>query len=433
MARAEIHRADEPHLAHGDGVNPPVHADTPRAVSAILAADALMTVFQPVVSLRTGTCWGVEALTRGIDPEEGSALEPKPLFDRAHRAGVLAALDRRCRRLAVERFASSERDHDLLLMLNWDTRTLDDDGTGIGPADLARLVDRHGLPRGHVVIEIVERGAGDLDALVAFRIACRSEGFLIAVDDFGAGHPSAERLARLEPDVVKMDPGVTQGVAGSSARREACRAIAELARTIGAIVVAEGVERDDDLVELAMLGIDLFQGYRLAYPDIDVAQVTARGVSSIDALRSKLRARAESELARRREAREGHERVFVAVVSRVAHVSSKSLDEGMADIIASVTGLEALYMLDLRGMQVTQTWLRSGLVPRSGFRPTSKGTDLGLKDYFLEVAHGSGAYMSRPYVSMASGRLCVTHSRRVRLADGTVVIVCCDLPSGPDE
>lgn len=408
-----------------------VHDARALTLSTMLEEDALDTVFQPVVSLRTGMCWGVEALARGNDASTSEPILPMPLFDAAHAEGVLERLDRRCRRLAVERFAGAERASDLVLMLNWDTRALE--GETVSPADVGRLVDRHGVPRGHVALEIVERGAGDLEALVRFRKACADEGFLVVVDDFGAGHPSAERLARLAPDAVKIDPGVTQGVSGSSARREACRAITELARSIGAIVVAEGVEHDADLVELAMLGIDLFQGFRLAPPDRDIRRATERGVSSIDELRVLLRARAESELARRRQAREAQERVFVAVVSRMAHVKSKELDHGAATILADVAGLEALYVLDLRGIQLTQTWLQTGLVPRSGFRPTAKGTDLGLKDYFLEVAHGASAYMSRPYVSMASGRLCVTHSRRVRLSDGSVVIICCDLPSAGSD
>lgn len=403
------------------------HRSRTSAPPVLVPESSLTTHFQPIVSLRTGRCWGTEALARATHETLGTPVSPIDLFADAEARGLLLELDRFCRRGAVERFVASAVHHEVLLSLNWDTRTLrrfDAD-----PDQLARLADRHGLPRGNIVIEVLERSVDDLDALVRFAHKRRREGFLVAVDDFGTGHSSAERLVRLEPDIVKIDRSLVHGVALSHPRREACRSIAELARSIGAIVVAEGVEEEVDLVELAMLGIDLFQGYLLARPGPDVAAVSALAERSIEDKRSLLRARAERELVERREARRHHESVLVGVVSRLAHARASELDDVAALAVRDVEGLEALYVLDHRGVQLTSTWLQQGLVPRTGFRPTNQGTDLGLKEYFLEVAHGAAAHASRPYVSMASGRLCVTHSRRVRLADGNIVVVCCDLPS----
>lgn len=393
----------------------------------LVGETSLETHFQPIVSLRTGCAWAVEALARPSDPQTGRPIPPLELFAQAESRGLVAELDRFCRRHALEFFAASERSDDVLLTLNWDTRTLRQ--FDADPHQLARLADRHEVPRGQIAIEILERSVDDLAALVRFAEMRRREGFLIAVDDFGTGHSSAERLVRLEPDVVKIDRSIVHGVRSSHPRREACRSIAELARSIGAIVVAEGVEDAEDLVELSMLGIDLFQGYLLARPAREVASVVGEAEGAIEDRRGMLRARAERELVDRRETRRLHETVLVSVVTRLAHSELAALDEAAALTIEQVDGLEALYVLDHRGVQVTGTYLQRGMVPRSGFRPTSRGTDLGLKDYFLEVAHGAAAFTSRPYVSMASGRLCVTHSRRVRLADGSVVVVCCDLPS----
>lgn len=401
------------------------------APPVLVPESSLTSHFQPIVSLRTGRCWGTEALARATHEVHGGALSPLDLFRDAEERGLLLELDRFCRRRALELFAESPRDRELLLSLNWDTRTLrrfDAD-----PNQLARVADRYGIPHGHIVIEILERSVDDLDALVRFAHKRRREGFLVAVDDFGTGHSSAERLVRIEPDIVKIDRSLVHGVSTSHPRREACRSIAELARSIGAIVIAEGVEEDADLVELAMLGIDLFQGYLLARPSADVGAGAILAEQAMHQKRGLLRARAERELLDRLESRRQHESVLVSIVSRLAHSKISELDDAAAAALTAVSGLEALYVLDHRGVQLTQTWLQPGLVPRTGFRPTSAGTDLGLKDYFLEVAHGAAAYASRPYVSMASGRLCVTHSRRVKLGDGTIVVVCCDLPSSSLE
>lgn len=408
------------------------YARSRASAPPVLVPEASLTsYFQPIVSLRTGRSWGTEALARATHETLGTPLPPLDLFRNAEERGLLLELDRFCRRSAIELFAQSGADRDLLLSLNWDTRTLRRFDTD--PAQLERVADRYGIPRGNIILEILERRVDDLDALVRFAQKRRREGFLIAVDDFGTGHSSAERLVRIEPDIVKIDRSLVQGVSTSHPRREACRSIAELARSIGAIVIAEGVEEDADLVELAMLGIDLFQGFLLARPGPDVKVVSAAAERAIEDKRGLLRARAERELLDRRENRRQHETTLVSIVTRLAHAGLPELDTAAEQALAAVSGLEALYVLDQRGVQLTNTWLQPGLVPRTGFRPTSAGADLGLKEYFLEVAHGAAAYASRPYVSMASGRLCVTHSRRVKLIDGSVVVVCCDLPSNTLE
>jgi len=353
--------------------------------------------FRPIVSIRTGRVWAVEAPV-ALDP--GASLGA---------------------------FVASSPSADLGLAIRLDPRRIVD--AVDDAARLARDLDALSIPRGRMVIEVVEHDVDDLDQLVLFTKACRALGMLVAVVDVGTGHPSAERIVRLEPDVLAIDAAVARGAASAPARREACRAITELARSIGALVVADGIEDAGDLVELAMIGIDLFQGRLVAEAGIDVAGRIRVAEERAVSLRSRLRERAEDELVRRREERAVHETVFVAVVTRMAHANVTELDGIASRAVSEIDGLEALYVLDHRGVQLTETWTAPGIVPRSGFRPAPRGSDLGLKEYFLEVSYGGSAYVSRSYVSMASGRLCVTHSRRVRIADGRTIVVCCDVPT----
>src|SRR5690606_27662478 len=119
-------------------------------------------------------------------------IPPASLFGVAEELELLGELDRFCRRRAVERFARLARDTPIVLSLNWDSRTL---GTyGEDPRQLSRLVDRLGIPRSSVVIEILESKVDDLASLVRFTRAHKGEGFLIAIDDYGTGHSTPERL-----------------------------------------------------------------------------------------------------------------------------------------------------------------------------------------------------------------------------------------------
>lgn len=415
----------------GQGLETPRERAVRETTPPVLVSRGqLRTDFQPIVSMRTGTTWGVEALSRAKDLKTGETIPPLSLFADAERVGLLAPFDRFCRRHAIECFADSTKAHDVVLTLNWDTRTLgavDDD-----PKQFLRTVKRNHIAPERVVIEVLEGRAPNLDALVRFVEDRKAEGFLIAVDDYGTGHSNPERLVRIEPDILKIDRALVHGAASSIPRREACRSVAELARAIGAVVIAEGVERDQDLVELSMMGIDLFQGFLLARPNAEISMATAGAEVEVAARRPLLRARAELELDRRRKLRKRHDRVVNSVVGRLVRASLGTLELAAADTLDAVAGLEALYILDETGIQLTSTWLRFDGPRKASFRPALAGTDMALKDYFLGVADGSVTYTTRPYVSMASGRMAVTYSRRVALSDGTVVIVCCDIPNTID-
>lgn len=392
----------------------------------LVPAGTIRTAFQPIVSIRTGETWGLEALSRAIEPATGKVIPPLLLFAEAEEKGLLAGFDRYCRRVAVESYGDAKTDPNAILSLNWDVRTLS--SPDHDPHQFLRVIERHGLAPERVLIEILEERAGDVDELVKFVQDRRAEGFLIAVDDYGTGHSTAERLVRLEPDVVKIDRALVHGVSRSVLHRETCRTIAELARSIGAIVIAEGVERNEDLAALAMIGIELVQGFLLAKPSFDMASVVAEAESSVAVRREFLRTSAANELGRRRTVRSSHERIVDEVASSLRTATTAALDLAVDTLASTVEGIEAVYVVDVEGTQLTPTVFAPGARRKKGFRPTTTGADLALKDYFIEVSFGATSFATRPYVSMASGRVCVTHARRVELSDGLEVVLCCDLP-----
>lgn len=408
-------------------VPPPIRSSARTSSPPVLVpAGTVRTAFQPIVSIRTGHAWGLEALTRAVEPATGRIIPPLLLFAEAEEDGLLGAFDRYCRRIALETFGAVAHSTDAVLSLNWDVRTL---GTpDHDPDQFLRVAERQGVPPERIVIEVLEERASDLDALVRFVSERRAEGFLIAVDDYGTGHSTPERLVRLEPDIVKIDRALVHGVGHSTPRRETCRTIAELARGIGAIVIAEGVETDQDLAALSMMGIELVQGFVFARPGFDVTAVVAEAERSVAERREFLRTSAANELVRRRAMRAVHDGIVAAIAHALRVTPVGTLQTAIDALAASIAGVEAIYVLDSSGVQLTPTRFAPGAHPKRGFRPTTVGSDLALKDYFLEVSFGDGSFSTRPYVSMASGRACITHARKVDLVDGTSVVLCCDLP-----
>ena len=92
-------------------------------------------------------------------------------------------------------------------------------------------------------------------AALSRRVApLRDAGFLLAVDDFGAGFTNVQTLIELGPDFVKLDRSLVTGVAGHPRRRVFIESMAVLGRRINCSVVAEGVETAEDLAAVRACG-----------------------------------------------------------------------------------------------------------------------------------------------------------------------------------
>jgi EAL domain-containing protein (putative c-di-GMP-specific phosphodiesterase class I) len=118
-----------------------------------------------------------------------------------------------------------------------------------------------------VLVELTEHEqVEDYSALVNAIADLRAVGVGLCIDDFGAGHSSLRHVLHLEPDVVKLDLALVQGVGGCARRQALVAAMLTFCRSTGAVLVAEGVEEPADLAELIRLGVGHAQGWFLARP-----------------------------------------------------------------------------------------------------------------------------------------------------------------------
>ena len=113
-----------------------------------------------------------------------------------------------------------------------------------------------------VVIEISEQESIENFAIFReMRDSWRELGLRIAVDDAGAGYASLEAIMEITPDFLKADMRLVRGIDADPPRQEVLRALGAVARRIGAEVIAEGVETEDELRVLRQLGVPYGQGY----------------------------------------------------------------------------------------------------------------------------------------------------------------------------
>lgn len=211
---------------------------------------AIAAVVQPVLRLDDGRTIGFEALARIGDRAEG----PARWLDRASDAGLRVELELACLEAAL-RLGSPPGD--TLLFVNVSPRTLVDPRADELCAALA----------GRLVVEITERDRiDDYDALRAWRELWRPEGVALAIDDTGAGQATLRHVLELEPDYVKLDRNLIAGIDAQHARWALIAALRVFADEVGAVLVAEGVERVEEVRSLRRAGVHLAQGFVLGRP-----------------------------------------------------------------------------------------------------------------------------------------------------------------------
>jgi EAL domain-containing protein (putative c-di-GMP-specific phosphodiesterase class I) len=135
------------------------------------------------------------------------------------------------------------------------------------PHDVAAILKRHGLPASCLVLEITETTAtSELDVVEEILGELRRIGVGISVDDFGTGYSSLAFLQRTAVNELKVDRSFVAGMLESDNDMALVRATVQLAHSLGARAVAEGVEDGALAAALRGLGCDMAQGYWLSRP-----------------------------------------------------------------------------------------------------------------------------------------------------------------------
>ena len=224
----------------------------------------LRPVFQPIGSLATGDILGYEALIRG---PAGTPLEsPVALFAEAARAGALVRMERLAARTAIAAFMQARLPGKLFLNYSADSlRDIEDTRE-----EVRVFLRDQGIPSDRIVLELTEQAPlGSLESLTKAVFSIRSRGPQFALDDYGTGHANLGQWIAMKPDYVKIARIVIDGIATSAFQLEAVRALCKLAKLSGTKLVAEGIERVEDLLACRELGIDYAQGYLLARPSAE--------------------------------------------------------------------------------------------------------------------------------------------------------------------
>ncbi|WP_119729170.1 putative bifunctional diguanylate cyclase/phosphodiesterase [Thermomonospora amylolytica] len=246
-----------------------MHADVVRRLELgaelqrALAEEQFTVEFQPVVDLATSRVTGVEALVRWWRGSE--SVPPQEFIRPAEESGLMIPLGdwvlrESCRQVARWRAES----WDVGLSVNFTARQI---AAPRFVESVAAALEETGLPPSALTLEVREEVlVEDAGQNVRRLTELRDLGVRLAIDDFGTGYASLAYLGQLPVDVIKIDPSFVAGLGRDDTLTLLTRTIVRLGRDLGLTVVAEGIERPEQLELLREMQCPRGQGFLVARP-----------------------------------------------------------------------------------------------------------------------------------------------------------------------
>lgn len=394
------------------------------AVTAGFRGFSLSSVFQPIYSFSHQRPVGAEALVRASD-DQGRNIPPPLMFGAVKRVKDSVFLDRLCRAMHVANFQAL--DNRAWLFLNVNPMVVVN-GPKSG-AFFRDLLDHFNMPPHQIVVEILETAIPSEHVLEETVAYYKDFGCMVAVDDFGAGHSNFERIWRLKPDIVKLDRKMLTEATCRDVIRRSLPNLVALLHEAGCIVLAEGIETDDEALIAMDASVDLAQGYLFARPSpiSDPAPIQLEAGHRVHEL---FKSKCIAEAARRHDAMAP----FLGAFERVAREIGEGADPStVVDELLRLEGALRFYVIDQEGLQSLHNFVPV-LDPRpidKRLAPISeaKGASWYHRAYFRKaLARPGELHVTGPYLSLPDAMMCTTLSKAVPCGD-KLAILCFDVCS----
>ena len=220
--------------------------------------------YQPLLRLADGVWDRAETLVRWQHPTRG-LVYPGEFVPLAEQTGLMGALGERVLELVIAQAQLwSQSLPGIQLSVNVSGIQLSRPQFG---ERVLELLEAAGLPPATLLFEVTESAIlQDVGAARATIARLREVGIRTALDDFGTGYSSLARLGELPITGVKIDRAFVAGLGDDEKPRAIFEAIAQIVRAHGLLIIAEGIEDERTLAEIAAVGCDFAQGYHLCRP-----------------------------------------------------------------------------------------------------------------------------------------------------------------------
>ncbi|MEN3046764.1 MAG: EAL domain-containing protein [Candidatus Hydrothermales bacterium] len=229
----------------------------------IIRTAEIKMVFQPIFEIsEEKTTYGFEALARG---PKGTELEmPSALFSVADELNELESLEKLCRWKALLTLKKLPNEK-YKIFLNVSSKILQQKSNYI--EELIENLEELKIKKNRIVLELTERYAiYDFDTLKKNVNYLKENNIELSIDDVGVGYSSLQTLAELNPDYLKYDMVLVRDIHKDIVKQNLLEMVLNFGEKIKAKVIAEGIEKEEELITLKKIGIKYGQGFYLSYP-----------------------------------------------------------------------------------------------------------------------------------------------------------------------
>ncbi|MBN8194530.1 EAL domain-containing protein [Bacillus sp. NTK074B] len=239
-----------------------LHLIRHREMVNVIQQGEFKSHLQPIIALEDFSLYGYESLLRAEN--NGERINPAELFEVASLTGFHSMLDQKARKSAIE-CRQGQIDPGKKSFINFLPSTI------YNPEFCLRhtfkIVNEFGVNPKDLVFEVVEtEKIDDVNHLRSVLDVYKREGMKVALDDVGSGFATVEMLSLLKPDYVKIDRSFINHCDQDEQNQEFLRKVMKIARELDIFVLAEGIERKEELLFCKEIGMHYAQGYFIGKP-----------------------------------------------------------------------------------------------------------------------------------------------------------------------
>jgi EAL domain-containing protein (putative c-di-GMP-specific phosphodiesterase class I)/GGDEF domain-containing protein len=253
----------------------------------ILEGEHIVPVYQSIVSLTDGHIFGYEALSR--ISEKDLEMNVEQVFRTADKMNKSWELEALCRTKALQNAAYLEGGKKLFLNVNPNIIHDQDFKDKFSRESFTKSrLNEYGMNYRDIIFEITERvSIIDNKAFLGSIDHYRNQDYGIAIDDVGAGYSGLNTIASVRPNIIKLDIELIKDIDKDETKQFLCKAMVDFCKNAGILLLAEGIETEEELKTLIKLDVDLGQGYFLSVPQQTFVDLAPEKIEIIERYHSK--------------------------------------------------------------------------------------------------------------------------------------------------
>ena len=375
----------------------------------IIERESVEILMQLVISPNTDYACGIEALARGMDYEDGSVIPPTVLFKKAKDENLIIELEKLLVRKSLEVFQSIYRDNPhMLLFINltdiFMDKCLTDDF-------LVTITEEYGIAFKNIVYDINQFLPEYLETGRLFIEKYRPKGFLMCIDDIGVNYNNVDKILYLNPDMIKVNIAAVRKMENAFYRNNMMKFLKLIADQLGILLVAKGIEINEDVQTTIENGTQFMQGYFISKPVKLESSLLNEIITQYRTVMLEYYRGGNEEI-------ETNRKIITRAITLGVSVRDAIVQTGL-DVVRSDPGkflskyplVENIWVLNKEGIQQDGTIINTSKYNiRSSpiFQIYNAGADFSSRELYRQLMDTIlDVWVTRPYRSILTNNLCI--------------------------